>query len=338
MAKLRGSGIAAVSYPTGVHLGGDPTQALVHVTTSGGFVVTMASVDLGQGLKTVLAQIAAETLGVPLETVIVDTGDTDTGPHCGGSGASRATHRAGNAVIMAAEEARRELLDVASEKLEVNAEDLVTDGAGNIHVKGVKEKSITVGEAAGAAQFELGRAIAGRGIFLVPPGSQDPETGEGDPFDTQAHACAVAEVEIDTETGEVEVLSLKIATEVGRQINPALVRGQIMGGAWMGLSHALYETTAPYYPTTDSAPGDFNNYLMPGAAEMPETVLEVLEHPSESGPFGVKGIGEMVVNSPIPAIVSAINDALDVEITEIPVTPEVILHALDEKAAGGGAA
>ena len=330
--------MAAVSYPIGMHLGGDPTGALIHATSSGNFVIAMSSVDLGQGLKTVLAQIAAETLGVPLETVIVDTGDTDTGPHCGGSGASRATHRAGNAVIMAAEEARQALLDVASEKLEVNAEDLDTDGQGNIHVKGVEGKSITVAEAAGAAQFELGKTIAGRGIFLVPPSSQDPETGEGDPFDTQAHACTVAEVEIDTETGAVEVLSLKIASEVGRQINPALVQGQIMGGAWMGLSHALYETVAPYYPARDHAPDDFTKYLMPGAAEMPEMTLEVLEHPSESGPYGVKGIGEMVVNSPIPAIVSAINDALDVEITEIPVTPEVILRALDEKAAGGGMA
>ncbi|MBT3928054.1 MAG: molybdopterin-dependent oxidoreductase, partial [Rhodospirillaceae bacterium] len=163
MTKLRGTGFAAVNYPTGMHLGGDPTQSLVHATTSGNFVVTMSSVDLGQGLKTILAQIAAEALGVPYETVIVDTGDTDTGPHCTGTFASRTTHRAGNAVIMAATEARKAMLEVAAEKLEVSVEDLETDGQGNIHVVGVEEKSISVAETAGAGPLRVfGVRIVGR--------------------------------------------------------------------------------------------------------------------------------------------------------------------------------
>ena len=333
MSKLRGTGFAAVNYPTGMHLGGDPTQSLVHATTSGNFVVTMSSVDLGQGLKTILAQIAAETLGVPLETVIVDTGDTDTGPHCTGSFASRTTHRAGNAVIMAATEARKAMLEVAAEKLEVSVEDLETDGRGNIHVAGVEEKSISVAETAGAGHFELGKTISGRGIFLKTPSPMDPEPGESDPDSTQAHACTVVDVEVDTETGHVEVLSIKSAYEVGQQINSALVEGQIVGGAWMGVGHALSETTAPYYPAIDHAPGDFQSYLMPGAADMPEVECEVLEIASRNGPFGAKGVGEMVTNSPIPAIVNAINNALGVRITQIPVTPEVVLRALDEKVA-----
>lgn len=331
MAKLRGTGIASVNYPTGMHLGGDPTQALVHATTSGNFVVTMSSVDLGQGLTTVLAQIAAETLGVPLETVIVDTGDTDTGPHCTGTFASRTTHRAGNAVVMAAGEARKAMLEIAAEKLEVSPDDLETDGEGNIHVKGIKEKAISVAEVAGAGHFELGKTISGRGIFLKPPSPMDPETGECDPDSTQAHACTIAEVEVDTETGEVEVLSLKSAYEVGQQVNPALVKGQLVGGAWMGMSHALYETTAPAYPEIDPAPTDFLSYVLPGPAEMPEVECEVIEHPTATGPFGAKGVGEMVANSPIPAIVNAINNALGVRITEIPVTPEIVLRALDDK-------
>ena len=106
MTKLRGTGIAAVNYPTGMNLGGDPSQALVHATTSGSFVVTLSATDLGQGLRTVIGQIAAETLGVPFEEIVVDTADTDTGPHDMGTFASRATHRVGNAVIAAATEAR----------------------------------------------------------------------------------------------------------------------------------------------------------------------------------------------------------------------------------------
>ena len=118
MAKLRGTGIAAVNYPTGMNLGGDPSQALIHATTSGSFVVSLSATDLGQGLRTVIGQIAAETLGVAFEEIVVDTGDTDTGPHDMGTFASRATHRVGNAVIAAATEARAALLDVAAEELE----------------------------------------------------------------------------------------------------------------------------------------------------------------------------------------------------------------------------
>lgn len=331
MTKLRGTGMAAINYPTGMHLGGDPTQALVHATSSGTFVVTLSSVDLGQGLRTVLAQIAAETIGTTFDAVLVETGDTDTGPHCSGTGASRTTHRAGNAVIAAAKEARSVLLDVAAEMLEVSPDDLATDGEGNIHVKGVKEKSVAIADVAVAGQFQYGRAVSGRGIVLPPASTQDPETGESDPYSTQAHACTVVEVEVDTDTGEVSVLSLKSVYEVGQQVNPELVSGQIVGGAWMGIGHALYETTAPYYPAIQHGPHDFLNYVMPGAAEMPEVECEVLEFPSDTGPYGAKGVGEMVANGPIPAIVNAINDALDVCICEIPVTPEVVLRALEAK-------
>src|SRR3954447_2648479 len=106
MGKRRGRGYAAVNYPTGMNLGGDPSQALIHATTTGTFVITLSSVDLGQGIKTIAAQVAAEALGLPIETVLVDTADTDTGPHCMGTFASRGTHRIGNAVVMAAREAR----------------------------------------------------------------------------------------------------------------------------------------------------------------------------------------------------------------------------------------
>ena len=116
MARKRGRGMAAVNYPTGMNLGGDPSQALIHATTTGSFIVTLSSVDLGQGLKTVMAQICAETLGVPTENVIIDTADTDTGPHCMGTFASRGTHRIGNAIIMAAKEAKSVMLEVAADK------------------------------------------------------------------------------------------------------------------------------------------------------------------------------------------------------------------------------
>jgi CO/xanthine dehydrogenase Mo-binding subunit len=334
VAKLRGTGIAAVNYPTGMNLGGDPSQALVHATTSGSFVVTLSATDLGQGLRTVIGQIAAETLGVPFDEVVIDTADTDTGPHDMGTFASRATHRVGNAVIAAATEARRALLEVAAEEFEAAVGEIEFDGHGNLMVTGVPARSMRVAEVASLAQFKYGRTIAGRGSFMKPKSEVDPETGAMDPDSTEAHACTVAEVEVDTETGEVRVLSIRSAYEVGRQVNPALVRGQIEGGAWMGMSHALYETTAPYYPAPDHSPRDFSEYLMPGPLEMPEIDSIVLEMPSANGPYGVKGIGEMTANSPIPAIVNAIYHATGVRIDELPVTPEKILRGLDARQSG----
>lgn len=152
-----------------------------------------------------------------------------------------------------------------------------------------------------------------------------------DPDSTEAHACTVAEVEVDTETGEVTVFSLKSAYEIGRQVNPALVEGQIRGGSVMGMAHVLYETTHPYYPEVDHLPTGFSDYVLPGPWELPEVESVVLEYPSVNGPYGVKGLGEMTANSPIPAIANAITDAIGVRITEIPITPEKILRALEEK-------
>ena len=205
MAIRRGRGVAAINYPTGMNLGGDPSQALVHSTPTGNFMVTLSSVDLGQGLKQVMAQICAETIGVPTEQVIIDTADTDTGPHCMGTFASRGTHRIGNAVIQAAKEARQVMLEVAAEELEVNADDLDTDGKGNIHVKGAPQKSISIFDTALSAHFKRGRSISGRGMFLVPRSYPETETGAMKPSTCYAHACTVAEVDVDDETGEVTV-------------------------------------------------------------------------------------------------------------------------------------
>ena len=337
MAKLRGTGMAAVNYPTGMNLGGDPSQALVHATTSGSFNVVLAATDLGQGLKTVVAQIAAETLGVGYAQIVVQTADTDTGPHDMGTFASRGTHRVGNAVKAAAAEARDSVLQLASEELEAAVTDLELDGAGNVRVVGSPDKTLAIADLASRAQFQYGRTIAGRGVWMKPKSTVDPDTGAMDPDSTQAYACTVADVEVDTETGMVSVLRIRSAYEVGRQMNPALVHGQIVGGAWMAVSHALYETTEPYYPLRDHRPHDFAEYLMPGPADAPEIESVVLEVPSSNGPYGAKGVGEMTANSPIPAIVNAIHDAIGVRIDTLPVTPEAILRALDAKAAAAAA-
>ncbi|MFM7303489.1 MAG: xanthine dehydrogenase family protein molybdopterin-binding subunit [Alphaproteobacteria bacterium] len=333
MALHRGRGFAAINYPIGMNLGGDPSQALIHSNPDGKFTVALSAIDLGQGMKSVTRQIAAETLGVPVADVYVDTADSDTGPHDMGSFASRGTHRMGNAVIMAAKEARAVMLEAAAEELEVDAADLVTDGRGNIHVRGAPGRSITTMAAAQAAQFKQGRTIAGRGIFLIPLSEVDPDTGEMTPVSTFAHAAMLVEVEVDDETGEVTVTDMKSAYEVGRALNPRLVEQQLRGGAWMGMSHAAWETTEPYYPARDHGPVDFNTYLMPGPGDLAPHHISVLERPAEDGPYGGKGPGEMCANPVLPAVVNAVYDAIGVRIDELPVTPEKVLRGL--RALGG---
>ncbi len=330
MALVRGRGIAALNYPTGMNLGGDPTQALIFAQPTGSFSVNLASADLGQGFKTVIGQIAAETLGVPLEAVIVAVGDTDQAPHCMGTFASRATHRAGNAVIMAAREARAALLEVAAEEMEVAPEDLdIADGT--ITVRGAPRRSMSVFDVALAAHFKYGKTVSGRGIFLKPKSEIDPETGACDPDSAEAHATTVADVEVDTETGMVRVLALRSAYEVGRQVNPSMVEGQIIGGAVMGMGATLLESVFPCYPDLDHHAGSFGEYMMPTMADVPEINSVVLEYPSHDGPYGVKGVGEMTANAPMAAIVNAIHDAAGVWIHDLPVTPEKVLRAIEEK-------
>ncbi len=333
MAKHRGRGFATINYPIGMNLGGDPSQALVHSNPTGKFTVALSSIDLGQGMKSVTRQIAAETLGVPVDDVYVDTADSDTGPHCMGSFASRGTHRVGNAVIAAANEARGVMLEAAAEELEVNADDLETDGKGGIHVKGAPHRSISTRDVAIAAQFKQGKTISGRGIFLIPLSDVDPETGEMTPVSCYAHAALVAEVEVDDETGEIEMIKMDSAYEVGRALNPKLVEQQLVGGAWMGVSHALYETTEPYYPDRRDGPLDFNQYFMPGPGDVCPHDIAVLERPAPDGPFGGKGPGEMCANPVLPAVANAVFNAVGVRIDDLPITPEKVLRAI--KAQGG---
>lgn len=334
MAVHKGRGFACINYPIGMNLGGDPSQALVHSTPDGKFKVALSAIDLGQGMKSVTRQIAAEALGVPIADVHVDTADSDTGPHDMGSFASRGTHRMGNAVIRAATEARKALLEAAADELEVDAGDLETDGRGNIQVKGSPSRSITVEDTAVAAQFKQGKTIAGRGIFLIPPSDADPNTGEMSPVTCFAHAALVVDLEVDDETGEVSVTEINSAYEVGRALNEKLVEQQLIGGAWMGVSHALYETTEPYYPNREHGPVDFVEYIQPGPGDIANHNIAVLERPAEDAPFGGKGPGEMCANPVIPAIANAVYNAVGVRCDSLPITPEKILRGLR---ANGGA-
>lgn len=335
MARHKGRGLATIEYPTGMNQNGDPSQAWVKLKPDGGVDLFIGTVDIGEGAKTVMAQICADSLGVPYETITVSNEDTDSSPLCTGTFASRATYIGGNAVRRAAEEAREKVLEIASRLLEIDPSDLeLADG--EVTAKGAPQKKVTVAEVAGAATWQFGELITGAGAQLKPYAlvSDDDGSVEIEPHSAISYAACVAEVEVDDETGEVRVERLVQVYDVGRAINPALVEGQIHGGALMGLGLALLEECYPYYPSAEHRGGEFGAYLAPSVQQLPDVRTVILEHASTDGPFGAKAIGEMASNSQAPAICAAIHDAIGVWITETPATPERVLRALERKREG----
>jgi CO/xanthine dehydrogenase Mo-binding subunit len=330
MAIKHGTGIAAIWYPTGLSGGGDPSQAMVKMQTDGSVDVLIGSVDIGQGARSVMRQMAAEELGVPIEKVSVTLVDTETSPLDTGTFASRITHQTGNAVVQAAREARQVLFEVAAAQLGVAVEQLEARD-GMVVVRDFPEQAIPIADVASHAVWVDRRLIAGRGSFGWPVATIDPETGKGEPLHNMAYGATVAEIEVDTETGVVKVTKLVSAYDCGKAINPLLVEGQIDGGAAGGLGAALLEELHPYYPSLDHYPTGFFSYMLPTAKDVPQLESVVVEMTSQTGPYGAKGIGEMTANSQSPAIINAIFDAIGVWITDLPATPEKILRALEAK-------
>jgi CO/xanthine dehydrogenase Mo-binding subunit len=243
---------------------------------------------------------------------------------------------AGNAVRKAALNAREKLLEIAGKELEIDPSDLdVVDG--EVVAKGAPQKKISVPDVAAAATWGHGELITGTGAQLKPyVPIADPETGrvEAPPHSAISYAACAAEVEVDDETGEVLVTHLWQCFDVGRAINPTLVEGQIEGGAVMGLGLGLLENCYPYYPSAEHRGGEFGSYLAPGIENLPRVDTILIENPSEDGPYGAKGISEMANNPQPPAIAAAVYDAVGVWVTELPITPERVLRALEKKAAG----
>ena len=336
MALHRGAGMATIEYPTGMNQNGDPSQAWIKVKPDGRVDVFSGTADIGNGSKTVQSQIVAETIGVPYDWVTFDNSNTDSSPLCTGTFASRATFVAGNAVLKAARQVRERILDVAATEMEAAPGDLeVTDGT--VSVIGTPARSMGVDEVAGAATFVHGELLTGDGAHLNPGATiTDPTTGEVDlpPHAAISYAASVAEVEVDDETGDVRVIKLTQAYDIGRAMNPTLLEGQIDGGAVMGLGFGLLETCYPYYPSNEHRPPTITAYHAATMDELPIVENVMIENPSSGGPYGAKGIGEMANNAQPAAIAIAIHDAVGVWVTEFPITPERVLAALDRMAAG----
>ena len=328
--KKRGKGLAAAFYPTGMGGGGDFTNAVVKIKPDGSADLITGTVELGQGSGTVLPMMVAEVLGIPYEKVRYCHEDTDSAPICFGTFASRVTFYAGNAVVAAAKNALKVMFELAAPELGAMPEELeAVDG--RIRIKGRPDKSLTMGDVAMKGLYEKHQFVVGTTTYGRPKAIPDPETGACDPLATVAWAAVQIEVEVDTETGEVTIINSKSVYDVGKAINPEMARSQVDGGAVMGMSFAVLENIYPDYPERTRQPRDLSQYMLMTAMDIPEVETEMVECPSTEGPFGAKGIGEMTANPPGPAVVSAVHDAIGVWITDIPITPEKVLRALEQK-------
>jgi len=335
MGKGRGIGMAVMIHGgSGVKAyWGDNcnfSSAIVKMNNDGTADLFSGSGEIGQGSDTVLAQIAAEELGVLFEDINIVSGDTDITPACCGAWGSRQTFTAGNAVKYAAADAKRQLLQVAANLLEARIEDLEAKNR-KIYVKGSPERAVSIVQAASTSYTHLGTPIIGKGINDDPWSYMpDPKTGYGNVTSAYAFAAQVAEVEVDTETGLVKVIKLTCAHDLGRTINPLLARGQVVGGVLStGLGYALTENLIRENGKVLNR--NFLDYKILTALDVCDVECIFVESNDPNGPFGAKGVGEPAMIPSAVAISNAIYDAIGVRVSELPITPEKILKALREK-------
>jgi len=328
--KKRGKGIAAMLYPIGFTSYPNPGAAFLKVNQDGTAVLYIGTADIGQGSSTVMAQIAAEELGIEFDKVTVVAADTKLTPFDLGTVASRVTYIVGNAVLRAAAQAKQILYEVAAEQLNVSPAGLASS-LGYIYVQGFPERRVEISAIAQTAYMGKGRPPIGAGSFQPATTMLDKETGHGKPYGTYVFAAQIADVEVDTETGEVEILKITAVHDCGKSINPLLTEGQIEGGVAMGIGYGTMEEMVVEEGRVRNA--QLTDYMIPTALDVPQIVTSVVERPDPTGPFGAKGIGEPSLLPTAPAIINAIQDAVGVRIRDLPATPEKILKALSQKPA-----
>jgi len=321
-AKRRGIGVAGFTHMTGARPGvvRDYSTAFVKLNMDGTAHLLTGAADLGTGCNTTLAQIVAEELGLTLDDVGVTAGDTGVAPFDSGAWASRTLYMCGLAAKAAAADAKQQLLSRAAERLSVEPKDLEVKG-GRVYSKLDPGKGLAFKEVTReASENRQGRALT----FLGKASCGNPGFG-------QSFGAEFAEVEVDTETGQVEVLKIVAALDVGKAINPMVVEGQIEGAIQQGIGYALTENPILDKETGKTLNPNFANYMVLTSVDMPDIEVVLVETNEPTGPFGAKGMSEPPILGVAPAIANAIYNAVGVRLTEIPMTPEKVFKALEGK-------
>jgi CO/xanthine dehydrogenase Mo-binding subunit len=329
----RGLGIGTTVHVSGKrHFGDyDGSSAVIKINEDGKVTIWSGEGEIGQGPFTVMCLIAAEEIGVRFEDVSVSMADTDLSTYCHGAYASRLTYIAGNAVRNAAREVKKQLLETAVELLGGSPEDLEIRG-GVVTARSLPNRKLSVAEVARTRLYRRGgQPIVGSGSFDPDSELQDVKR-YGNESGAYNYGCQAAEVEVDSETGQVRILKYVSVADCGTVINPVGAEGQQEGGIAQGLGYVLtegflLENGRPLNP-------NFSDYKIPCSLDMPPLQIEFADSWEPTGPYGAKGLGELSLDPTAAVVANAVFDACGVRIKKLPITAEKIYNALREKETG----
>ena len=325
-----GIGIAADVMGSKMYKSHESAGSIVKVEEDGSVYLFTGAADTGQGSNTALSQIACQELGISYSRIKCKSGDTETTPFDTGSFASRVTFISGNATIQAARDAKRQILETIAKEHDVNVDDL------DIRAEQVVKKTdlsvlMSFDKAVELSySFNYGKQIIGRGSYNPKTTPIDFRTGEGNVSGSYGFEAQIAEVEVDTSTGEVTILKMWDAHDIGKAINPQSVEGQIEGSLAMGIGYTFMENLQ-FDKKGRPANGNFANYRLPRSIGTPPMESILIETNDPEGPFGAKGMGEASLLPTSAAIANAIYDAVGIRLKELPFTPDKVIKALKEK-------
>ncbi len=329
--KRRGIGVSAFAHISSFLASG----AMIQLIEDGTLAVNTGAIDMGQGADTILTQICAEALQVPMDAISYAVADTDTSPYNYKSVGSRTTYTTGRAVLAAANEVRDKIIEHAAEMLECAAVDLELLPGGRVAVKGVPERSVPFAAVAGRSLYRTGGPITATHTFVFDGPPFDPARArlDGIAFGNMGayiFGAQAVEVEVDEVTGAVAVTGAWVAADVGRAINPAAVEGQLQGGFVQGMGYALIEEMV--WDDGRLANPSLMDYKIPGVLETPDDIVAlIVEDPEPTGPFGAKGVGEPALVGVAPAVRNAIANATGARLGKLPMTSERVFDALHEE-------
>ena len=317
------------------HVGGgakiyrsDGCGTILKIDDFGGIMILTGSSEIGQGSETVIAQIVAEELGLPIENIRVINNDSDLTPWDVGVHASRTTFIAGNSALRAAREARRKLLDAAAQRLKRAPEELDLAG-GNVTDRATGEPLESIGKVIRGLHFgRTKNELIMTTDFYEPPSTAPDDNHMGNISPCYAFGTHVAEVEVDLDTGVVKVLRITAAHDVGRVINRLGIEGQVEGGIVQGMGYGLTEEVKVAAGRVLNP--SFTDYKMCTTTDLPEFNVSFIETNDPYGPHGAKGIGESPMIPVAAAIANAVRHATGVRFTELPLTPERVLMGLKQ--------
>ena len=334
LPKYRGLGFGCGSHISGARLmGHSASAAQIRVQEDGTVHLTTGSTDVGQGADTVLSMIAAEVLGVGVDDVRFSLVDSDSTPVDPGTFGSRVTFFTGNAVKRAAEDARRQLAEIAGARMKVNPEDLVFRNREIINRHDDRQR-ISLKEAVRWGAFQTGQMVISHATYAAGDEKIDFRTGHGNLSPAYNPSACAVEVEVDPETGQVKIVGFWGADDSGFPLNPLGVKGQVIGATVMSFGHALYETLVRIDGRVMNP--SFRDYKMPLTTDIPK--LADFQHSNvvtwePEGPFGAKEAGQGAGTGVIAALANAIYDATGVRMSNLPMSPDRIRLAIKQRTA-----